>query len=61
MSRTRINRGFFNFQQCLNAPNLSGKDVSAGDIVFKKAEPVPASAKELLATLKKASPVNKSK
>jgi hypothetical protein len=23
MSRTRINRGFFNFQQCLNAPNLS--------------------------------------
>src|SRR6266436_198753 len=22
MSRTRINRGFFNFQQCLNAPNL---------------------------------------
>jgi lipid-binding SYLF domain-containing protein len=41
--------------------NLYGKDVSAGDIVFKKAEPVPASAKELLATLKKASPVNKSK
>jgi hypothetical protein len=25
MSRTRINRGFFNFQQYLNAPNLSGK------------------------------------
>src|SRR5436309_12256898 len=23
MSRARINRGFFNFQQCLNAPNLS--------------------------------------
>src|SRR5882762_1874021 len=23
MSRTRINRGFLNFQQCLNAPNLS--------------------------------------
>ncbi len=26
MSRTRINRGFFNFQQCLNAPNLSHSD-----------------------------------
>src|SRR6266702_5986423 len=23
MSRARINRGFFNFQQCLNATNLS--------------------------------------
>ena len=41
--------------------NLYGKDVSAGDIVFKKAEPVPDSAKDLLATLQKASPVNKSK
>jgi lipid-binding SYLF domain-containing protein len=41
--------------------NLYGKDVKASDIVFKKAVPVPASAKELLATLQKASPVNKSK
>jgi len=41
--------------------NLYGKEVSASDIVFKKAVPVPASAKELLATLEKASPVNKSK
>jgi lipid-binding SYLF domain-containing protein len=40
--------------------NLYGKEVSASDIVFKKAEPVPASAKELLATLQKASPTNKS-
>ena len=31
--------------------NLYGKDVSASDIVFKKAVPVPASAKTLLATL----------
>jgi lipid-binding SYLF domain-containing protein len=41
--------------------NLYGKEVSAQDIVFKKAVPVPDSAKELLATLQKASPVNKSK
>ena len=42
--------------------NLYGKEVSAADIVFKKgAVPVPASAKVLLATLQKASPVNKSK
>jgi SH3 domain-containing YSC84-like protein 1 len=41
--------------------NLYGKDVSASDIVFKKAVPVPDSAKVLLATLQKASPVNKSK
>jgi SH3 domain-containing YSC84-like protein 1 len=41
--------------------NLYGKEVSAQDIVFKKAVPVPASTKELLATLQKASPVNKSK
>ncbi|HUL35608.1 MAG TPA: lipid-binding SYLF domain-containing protein [Candidatus Eisenbacteria bacterium] len=41
--------------------NLYGKEVSASDIVFKKAVPVPASAKLLLATLQKASPVNKSK
>jgi SH3 domain-containing YSC84-like protein 1 len=41
--------------------NLYGKDVSASDIVFKKAVTVPDSAKVLLATLQKASPVNKSK
>jgi SH3 domain-containing YSC84-like protein 1 len=40
---------------------LYGKEVNAKDIVFKKAEPAPESAKELLATLQKASPVNKSK
>jgi lipid-binding SYLF domain-containing protein len=40
--------------------NLYGKDVSAKAIVFDKAVPVPASAKDLLATLQKASPVNKS-
>jgi SH3 domain-containing YSC84-like protein 1 len=40
--------------------NLYGKDVSASDIVFNKAMPVPDSAKILLATLQKASPVNKS-
>ena len=41
--------------------NLYGKEVSASDIVFKHAVPVPESAKALLATLTKASPVNKSK
>jgi SH3 domain-containing YSC84-like protein 1 len=41
--------------------NLYGKEISAADIVFKKAVPVPPSAKELLATLQKASPKNKSK
>lgn len=41
--------------------NLYGKEVSASDIVFKKAVPVPDSAKSLLATLQKASPKNKSK
>jgi len=41
--------------------NLYGKDVSAKAIVFNKAVPVPPCAKELLATLQKASPVNKSK
>ena len=41
--------------------NLYGKEVSASDIVFKKAVPVPDSAKTLLATLQKASPTNKSK
>jgi len=40
--------------------NLYGKDVSAKSIVFDKAVPVPDSAKGLLATLQKASPVNKS-
>jgi lipid-binding SYLF domain-containing protein len=41
--------------------NLYGKKVSAKSIVFNKAVPVPESAKELLATLEKASPKNKSK
>ena len=40
--------------------NLYGKDVSAKAIVFNKAVPVPDSAKDLLATLQKATPVNKS-
>lgn len=40
---------------------LYGKDLSAEDIVFKKAAQVPPSAKPLLATLDKASPVNRSK
>jgi SH3 domain-containing YSC84-like protein 1 len=40
--------------------NLYGKDISAREIVFDKAVPVPESAKTLLATLQKASPVNKS-
>ena len=40
---------------------LYGKEVKAQDIVFKNAVPVPDSAKELLTTLQKASPVNKSK
>ena len=40
--------------------NLYGKEVSAKAIVFNKAVPVPDSAKDLLATLQKASPVNKS-
>ena len=41
--------------------NLYGKEVKASDIVFNKAVPVPESAKTLLETLQKASPVNKSK
>jgi SH3 domain-containing YSC84-like protein 1 len=41
--------------------NLYGKEISAQDIVFKNAVPPPPSAKELLATLQKASPENKSK
>jgi lipid-binding SYLF domain-containing protein len=41
--------------------NLYGKEVSASDIVFKHAVPPPDSAKVLLETLTKASPVNKSK
>jgi lipid-binding SYLF domain-containing protein len=40
--------------------NLYGKEVSGKAIVFDKAVPVPASAKGLLATLQKATPVNKS-
>jgi lipid-binding SYLF domain-containing protein len=40
---------------------LYGKDVSAQDIVFKKAVPAPPSAGVLLATLNKKSPRNKSK
>jgi len=40
--------------------NLYGKEVSAADIVFKNTVPVPDSAKGLLATLQKASPINKS-
>jgi lipid-binding SYLF domain-containing protein len=41
--------------------NLYGKDVSAKSIVFSHAVAVPECAKDLLATLQKASPVNKSK
>ncbi len=41
--------------------NLYGKKVSAKSIVFNKAVPVPASAQEMLSTLDKASPKNKSK
>jgi lipid-binding SYLF domain-containing protein len=41
--------------------NLYGKEVKASDIVFKNVVPVPDSAKTLLATLQKASPVNESK
>ncbi|MGO8987213.1 MAG: lipid-binding SYLF domain-containing protein [Terriglobales bacterium] len=41
--------------------NLYGKEVSAKDIVFNKAVAPPPSAKLLLATLNKRSPVNKSK
>ncbi len=41
--------------------NLYGKDESAKAIVFDKAVPIPECAKTLLATLTKASPVNKSK
>jgi SH3 domain-containing YSC84-like protein 1 len=40
--------------------NLYGKDVSAEAIVFNHAVPTPASAKLLIATLQKASPINKS-
>jgi lipid-binding SYLF domain-containing protein len=40
---------------------LYGKDVSAQDIVFKRAAPAPPSAELLLATLNKKSPKNKSK
>jgi lipid-binding SYLF domain-containing protein len=41
--------------------SLYGKDVNAKAIIFDKAVPVPDSAKNLLATLQKATPVNKSK
>jgi lipid-binding SYLF domain-containing protein len=41
--------------------NLYGKEVSAKAIIFHKAEPVPACAEDLLATLQKASPVIRSK
>jgi lipid-binding SYLF domain-containing protein len=40
---------------------LYGKDVSAKAIVFNHAVPVPECAKGLIATLQKASPVNKGK
>src|SRR5271167_4986937 len=40
--------------------NLYGKDVSGSAIVFNHAVPAPPSAKDLLATLQKASPINKS-
>jgi SH3 domain-containing YSC84-like protein 1 len=40
--------------------NLYGKDVSARALVFNHAEPPPPSAKLLLNTLQKASPINKS-
>ena len=40
--------------------NLYGKEVSAKSIVFDKAVPTPECAKGLLATLQKATPVNKS-
>src|SRR5271170_1258920 len=40
--------------------NLYGKDISASSIVFNHAVPVPDSAKLLLTTLQKASPINKS-
>jgi lipid-binding SYLF domain-containing protein len=40
--------------------HLYRKEISASAIVFDKAVPVPACAKDLLATLQKASPVNKS-
>jgi lipid-binding SYLF domain-containing protein len=41
--------------------NLYGKEVSAQDIVFKRAVATPAAAELLLATLNRKSPTNKSK
>ena len=41
--------------------NLYGKDISAKAIVFEKAVPPPPSAKLLLATLQKATPVKTKK
>jgi lipid-binding SYLF domain-containing protein len=40
--------------------NLYGKDMSADSIVFNHVVPPPPSAKLLLATLQKSSPINKS-
>src|SRR5580698_5283912 len=40
--------------------NLYGKEVSGSSIVFAKSVPVPESAVVLIATLQKASPINKS-
>ena len=40
--------------------NLYGKELTAKDIVLKGAAPVPPSAKQLVATLNKRSPKNKS-
>jgi lipid-binding SYLF domain-containing protein len=41
--------------------NLYGRDITAKDIIFNKSVPVPDSAKNLLATLQKASPTKKVK
>jgi SH3 domain-containing YSC84-like protein 1 len=41
--------------------NLYGRDITAKDIIFNKSVPVPDSAKNLLATLQKASPTRKVK
>jgi lipid-binding SYLF domain-containing protein len=40
--------------------NLYGKEISAKSIIFDEAVPVPDSAKDLVATLLKSSPANKS-
>jgi SH3 domain-containing YSC84-like protein 1 len=41
--------------------NLYGRDITARDIIFNNSVPVPDSAKNLLATLQKASPIKKVK